>query len=74
MVNSIEIFQFEANPVRFIRELPGGDHFQQLTNNAGLCGAHEALPETLRARRESSIVVIACRRDRMFAPIRSLEI
>ena len=34
----------------------------------------EALPETLRACRESSIAVIAYRRDRMFVPIRPLEV
>jgi hypothetical protein len=38
MVFSIMMFPFEANPVRFIRELAGGqvgDQPQPVTNNAG---------------------------------------
>ena len=34
MVFSITIFQFDANPIRFIPELPGGDHLKQVTNGA----------------------------------------
>jgi hypothetical protein len=28
------MFQFEANPVHFIRELPGGDRLRQATSDA----------------------------------------
>jgi hypothetical protein len=34
MAFSITISQFEANAVRFLRELPGGDHLKQVTNDA----------------------------------------
>jgi len=29
------LFPFDANPVRFIRELPGGDRLKQATSGAG---------------------------------------
>jgi len=34
MVISITIFQFEANPLRFIRDLSGGDHLKRATSDA----------------------------------------
>jgi hypothetical protein len=34
VILSIMMFPFEANPIRFIRKLPGGDRLKQATSDA----------------------------------------